>query len=214
MWRPAGYLGALVLIGGLVSGAMLSLRGYESVATEDSLAEGILALAVHKHVGLATDPTAGGSSLAIRITEPSFSQVLQFLPLGVFTALFRPLIFEAHNVVAFIASLDGTLLLILVVVRIRHFLRGLATMLAQPFAMYCAIAFFVFAMAVSFESNFGVLVRHRSMIMPFLFLLLAVPLGPPRRFIRPQGPVLPVRGRAGARGRGPEAGNVPGSVVR
>lgn len=86
-----------------------------------NLVEGVLDLAVRRHVGLSTDPTTSlGSSPGVQIEEAPASMSLVFLLGAMFTFLFRPLVFEAHNLVALAAALEGTLLLALVLWRWRN----------------------------------------------------------------------------------------------
>lgn len=174
--RPVVYVASGVVVVGALMVVGAPLRHDRVFATGGSPVEGLLNLALSKHVGLSTDPTAGGSSLAVQITGPSATQVVGFLPLAMFTFLFRPLVFEAHNVLALIAGLDGTLLLGLVLWRWRHGIRAVRSALSRPFIAFCGVAFLLLTAGLSFEANFGVIVRHRAMVLPFLFMLLSVPL--------------------------------------
>lgn len=171
--RPVAYVS---IVGIAVAAVLFSpLRRYQSFEETSSFSEGLLTLAFQKHVGLSTDPTAGGSSLAASIEEPTASAALRYLPQGVFTFLFRPFVFEAHNKVALIAALDATLLMIVTLARLRWLARGLRESFRNPFLGFCAMAFLLLSVGLSFESNFGAIVRHRAMVVPFLFILLAVP---------------------------------------
>lgn len=172
MLRPLRVLIALLIIAGAAT----------AVATTVVI-DNLLTAAVNKHIGLSTDPTAGGSSLPVQITTPELGEVVRFLPTGMFTALFRPLVFEAHNVAALVAALDATLLLALVLWRIRYLGNTIRAMVRRPFLVFCGTLVVLFTAALAFEANFGVLVRHRTMALPFLFILLAVP--PKQR-----GPIL------------------------
>lgn len=179
--RPAGYiLFSLVIIGGMVGATITPLRqyigGYSEYIGQDSeggsLVQGMVGVALYKHVGLSAE---GGSSLEAAVSEGTITAVLQYLPGGMFTFLFRPFVFEAHNAVALMAAFDATLLLILVLWRWKHLLVALRSVLSRPFVGFCFGMFLLLTAALSFETNFGAIVRHRTMVIPFLFVLLAVP---------------------------------------
>ncbi len=101
--------------------------------------------------------------------------VIAYLPMGMFALLFRPSIFEARSPLAVAAALESTLLLWLVVRRFPRLIRGLGRAVRDPFLAYCWITFLLMAAVVSIGPNLGVLVRQRSMVVPFLILLLAGP---------------------------------------
>lgn len=134
-----------------------------------------LRYAIVRHTVLSSaDPSSGRSSLAPREIEPTLSGLLRYLPEGSFTFLFRPFIFEAHHAFALAAALESTFLLLLVFWRRRHLLRAIRSVLVRPFLAYAAITFVALTVMLSFERNFGVIVRHRAMALPFLLMLLAV----------------------------------------
>jgi hypothetical protein len=172
--RPILYTVVGFLIVGALTIVSAPMARHPSFSSEVSLADNMLALAVSKHIGLSAD--AEGSALPIQIKDPSVSEVVRFLPGAMFTFLFRPLVFEAHNAVAFISALDGTLLLILAFWRWRYLRSAMRSAWSNPFLAFCGVAFLLLAVGLSFEANFGVIVRHRTMVLPFLFILMAVPL--------------------------------------
>ncbi len=151
------------------------LAQYKFVLEEASLIEAALEVGMYKHAGLSTDPLAGGSSLAIGIASPTAGATLGYLPLGMFTFLFRPLVFEAHHALALAAALESTFFLVLVLWRYRSLIAAVKSIFTRPFIGFCAITFSLLTAMLSLESNFGVIVRHRTMVLPFLLILLAVP---------------------------------------
>jgi len=149
------------------------LDQYKHLVAEASLLGAALEVGLVKHAGLSTD--AVGSGLAIGITEPSVWGFLEYLPIGIFTFLFRPLIFEAHHALALAAALESTFFLALVFWRFRNLVAAVKSVFSRPFVAFCAITFSLLTAMLSLESNFGVIVRHRTMVLPFLLILLAVP---------------------------------------
>jgi hypothetical protein len=92
--------------------------------------------------------------------------------------LFRPFIFEAHNVAALIAAVEGTALLGLLALSLPR-LRGLhKRLLRQPYLAFCTTYALMFVYAFSNFSNFGILTRERVMLLPFALVFLALPRNP------------------------------------
>lgn len=178
MLRPVAYV---VLTGVIVSGTYtvvlggLTRHGVFNKGETTSPVQALLNLAVERHVGLSTDPTAGATSLSVRIVEPTITGALRYLPEALLTFLFRPHIFEAHNAVALAAALDGTLLFGLILWRWKHLPAAVRAAPRRPLVVYAIAAFMLFSAGLSFEANLGAIVRHRTMVMPFLFILLSVP---------------------------------------
>jgi hypothetical protein len=101
---------------------------------------------------------------------------LRDLPVNIVTVLFRPFAFEVNNLQALIAALEGTLLLILVVLSIPR-LRGIPRRLRkQPYITYCVVYAVLFCFMFSAFQNFGILARQRVLVFPLILVLLALPL--------------------------------------
>ena len=82
------------------------------------------------------------------------------------------------RILAIAAAAENVLLLALVFWRRRSLRRAFATLGRQPFMLYTLIVLAVGAIILSFNWNLGTLARHRTMVLPFLMMLLA---GPGRR---------------------------------
>jgi hypothetical protein len=176
--RPVIYIGfaGVIVLGTMALTRVMPLHVYGNAYKHNpSVVEGILRIGVQKHVGLATDPTAGGSSTNIAIIDTSTGSLGRFLPLAILGFLFRPLMWEAHNLVAKVAAIDSMLLMAIVVWRWRYLVAAIRQLRRDPFVTFCWISFGVATAGLSFESNFGAIVRHRTMVIPFLFLLVAIP---------------------------------------
>lgn len=118
-----------------------------------------------------TEKNAYGGSAFV----PSILESPARLPIAAGTVLFRPLIFDAHNVQVFLSGIEGTFLLLLFFFRISWVLTALRSIRRQA---YLAIAFAytgLFVVAFSSFANFGLLARERVMVLPFLLALVCVP---------------------------------------
>jgi hypothetical protein len=110
--------------------------------------------------------TGGSEFESARPTSP-----IQF-PLAVVTVLFRPFPFEAGSGTAMIASLEGMVVLVLF---IRAF-RRLLLVPRIPYAAFAATYTLMFIFAFSALSNFGILVRQRTQVLPLVLVLAALPV--------------------------------------
>jgi hypothetical protein len=101
-------------------------------------------------------------------------------PLGfmyvVLTVPFRPFPHEARNVQALVASAEGLFLLVLVLLSARRFARLPIAALRSPYLAFCTVYVAGFMVAFSNFSNFGLLSRQRSQLLPCLLVLLVIPL--------------------------------------
>ena len=104
------------------------------------------------------------------------------LPSKMFTYLFRPLPFEAHNIPAFAASLDNVVLLYLVIVAVMRRMGTKAQLFTSPNVLflwaYTLSAWISLSMTTS---NLGISVRQKWMFLPVLIFLLISMLSSSRR---------------------------------
>ncbi|MGI8686890.1 MAG: hypothetical protein ACR2MO_17675 [Acidimicrobiales bacterium] len=118
-----------------------------------------------------TQTSAAGSSFGDGSTDFSPSA----FPGALLSVLFRPFPWEAGNPLAFIASLEGTFLLAMVVVGRGRLVGALRSVLHTPFVVLCLVYSVLFVYGFSSFANFGVLTRQRVQVFPFVLVLLALP---------------------------------------
>lgn len=111
----------------------------------------------------------GGAFTATPVNSP-----LDF-PMGLVTVLFRPFPFEAHNAQALVSSIEGLFLIALMLTSWRRLARVPALILRRPFVAFSVVYIVLFVYAFSVFGNFGILVRERVQVLPFLLLLAALP---------------------------------------
>jgi len=126
----------------------------------------------------------GGSAFTLG-SEPPTTLLGQFAyaPAALLTSLFRPLLFEAHNLPALVNALEMAVLTVLFA-RIL-FTRNLGKVRRQiadnPLLVFCVVFVIAFGIAVGLaSSNMGTLSRYRSPLLPFFVVVLLV-LGKPLR---------------------------------
>lgn len=111
----------------------------------------------------------GGSEFeAVRVRSP-----IQ-LPLALVNVLFRPFPFEAHNLQALVASLEGMALLGLGVACWDRLRQVPLRVLTTPYLTFTAVYALLFATVFSTFGNFGILTRQRAQLFPFVLVFLAL----------------------------------------
>ena len=168
----------IVIVGGAYGAVLRPLERYGVIGADSpSLVQGMMNLAVTRHVGGSIESEESGSGLQARISDPSAGAVLTFLPQALLTFYFRPHLFEAHNALALMAAADSALLMIVILLRWRRLFSAVRSIASRPLVTFALVTFALLSAGLCFESNLGTIVRHRVMPLPFLFILLAVPRG-------------------------------------
>jgi hypothetical protein len=96
-------------------------------------------------------------------------------PEALVTVLFRPFPFEAHGMEQLVTAAEGVLLIVLSIASYKGLLSILRRIRTQPFVTYCAVYVLIWAAVFGIISNFGILERQRSTMLPFYFVLLCLP---------------------------------------
>lgn len=113
----------------------------------------------------------GGSEFtSIRVTSPTD------VPAAVFTVLLRPLPNEARNLQQLATSLESMGLIALALMSWRRVLRGFRLTFSDPYLRFAGTFSLLFCIGFASVSNFGILARQRVQFLPFVLILLAMPL--------------------------------------
>ena len=114
----------------------------------------------------------GSNSYYIGELDGTFSNLISLAPLAIFTALFRPFIWEVGSPTMVISAAENSILMIFIVfllirtnpIKIVRFLTK------HPFILFCVLfsTFFAFGVGIA-GTNFGALVRYKIPMMPFFF---------------------------------------------
>ncbi len=117
----------------------------------------------------------GGSTYSLGLSAGSPAGQAALAPLGLLTALFRPLLFEVNAPIVLASALEMTLFLIgavLVLVR-RGILSSFTELIRRPFLSFCAMFVLIFGTCVGLATtNMGTLSRYRMPLIPFFAILL------------------------------------------
>lgn len=107
---------------------------------------------------------------------------LYYAPLALFTALFRPFAFEAHNATSLVNAIETTIIAMLLMVILARSRHRIPHIFRSPTTVFMLVFVLVLGTAVGLGSpNLGSLSRYRIPMMPFYAMLIAVLLPFPRR---------------------------------
>jgi hypothetical protein len=193
MVRPhvAGLMG-LALVGAYVfKPPKQQLRELGPVAKMLSLAvlvavAGILVLKTDQFLKGEGIDTGGGVRSTLQQTaertsagesefSPSILESPARAPIAVATVLFRPFIFEAHNTQSLVAAVEGSLLVLLSLIRLPWFFAAVRRVRESPYIAFAVAYVAMFIVAFSSFSNFGILARERVQLFPLYLVLFSIP---------------------------------------
>jgi len=102
--------------------------------------------------------------------------LLQAAPLSILTGMYRPFIWEARSLTLIMNGLESVIFLYFTWLLFRrNFLRKWRKIRTHEFLVFCLIFTLVIAFMTGFTSGlYGVLVRLRAPLLPFLFILLTL----------------------------------------
>ncbi len=138
----------------------------------------------------------GGHRFDIGSFEPTLSGVLAKAPIAIATTLYRPFIWEAHNVFVMLSALESTVIIVftfLAIFRIKIFnLQGVLLLNPLLFFSFVFSLFFAFFIGLT-SANFGALVRYKIPLMPFYMSMVYI-LSNYAKLPKKEQEVLPSKG--------------------
>jgi hypothetical protein len=110
--------------------------------------------------------------------EPGFANILGYFPEAVFTGLFRPFIWETHNLLGLFTALENLIIFIFFVLTLVALIVDLVnkkpvriTVAYTAMIVYVVLLAFIIPIA---SPNWGSLARYKIGYLPFLILLLSI----------------------------------------
>lgn len=134
---------------------------------------GSLAGVLHK---IGSNNTGQGAGFGSSNVPFSANPILY--PRDVYVVLFDPLPITAHSAVQFLAALENTIILVLVLASLRRLRATFRVVRAKPYVMHCLVFTLAFLYSFAALGNLGLIERERTVLFPFLLVLLAIPLSP------------------------------------
>jgi hypothetical protein len=99
-------------------------------------------------------------------------------PHDLYVVLFDPTIFTAHSTGQRIAALENGTILVLILFSLRRLWRIPRAALIRPYVMAALLDVAGFCYAFAALVNLGLIDRERVLVLPFLLVLLSVPISP------------------------------------
>ncbi|MFN8105670.1 MAG: hypothetical protein U0U69_14535 [Acidimicrobiia bacterium] len=152
----------------LVGGALLTANNAAKYfGVEDASLESATAVTAEAN----RRTTQGGSEFA----APNPQSPAGF-PLAALTVLYRPFVFEAHNLQGLITAAEASAFLVLTLVALPRILRNLGQLRRNGFLLACIAYILLYTYFFGSIGNFGILARQRIQVLPFLFAVIAMPV--------------------------------------
>jgi hypothetical protein len=114
----------------------------------------------------------------------AFSSNPLYYPRDIYTVMFDPLPITAHGKSELFAGLENMVILVLILSSLRQLRCVVRACRLRPYVLLCVIYSALFMYAFAALGNLGLIYRERTLLLPFLLVLLAIPVSkkgsPPR----------------------------------
>ncbi|MGH9018595.1 MAG: hypothetical protein ACRDY1_12670, partial [Acidimicrobiales bacterium] len=172
MGRAARRAGSFVFLG-----IILAITGVLTIKFVHSNAGSVSGLLHQAHQN---NQAANGNTQAAGYGSsnvPYSSDPLLF-PRDIYTVLFDPLPITARSITQVLASGENTVILIFFLTSLRRLRLIFRVGRERPFVILCMVYSVAFIYSFAALGNLGLITRERTVLFPFLLVLLAVPLTP------------------------------------
>jgi hypothetical protein len=117
-----------------------------------------------------------GQGAGFGSSNVAFSADPLLYPRDVYNVLFDPLPITARSSVQFVAAIENTIILVLVLTSLRRLRVMFRAARARPYVMLCLAFSAAFLYAFAALGNLGLIERERVVLFPFFLVLLSIPL--------------------------------------
>jgi hypothetical protein len=129
--------------------------------------------------------TDKGSTAGFGSSDVTYSPGPQGFPHDIFTVLLDPLGYNAHGNGQRLASFENFVIVCVILSSWRQLRIGIRASFARPYVLLSAIYSLGFIYTFAALGNLGLITRERTLLFPFLLVVLSIPLSPkgePRQF--------------------------------
>lgn len=117
-----------------------------------------------------------GSGAGFGSSAVAYSSNPLLYPRDIYTVLFDPLPFSAHSVTQLFAAVENTLILFVVLWSLPRLRRLPRVCQQRPYVLMAVFYSGVFVFTFAALGNLGLITRERTLLLPFLFVVLAFPM--------------------------------------
>ncbi len=128
-----------------------------------------------------TNANNQGQGLGFGSSGVPYSTNLITFPRDIYEVLFNPLPYNFHGLGELVAAGENTVVLVLIVMSYRNLRMVPRASFARPYVMLCLVYTGTFLYTFAALGNLGLIERERTMMLPFLLVLLSVPRAPKHR---------------------------------
>lgn len=107
-----------------------------------------------------------------------YSTNIATYPRDIYEVLLNPMLFNAHGFGQRVAALENTVILVLIVMSLRNLRMVPRASFARPYVMMCLVYTGSFIYTFAALGNLGLIERERTLVLPFLLVLLCIPRSP------------------------------------
>jgi hypothetical protein len=157
---------AVVLVAALIALGILTVK---FLHTSSHSISGVL----HK---IGTNNSGQGAGFGSSNVPYSIDPLLY--PRDVYTVLFDPLPITARSATQFVAAMENTIIVVLILTSLRRLRVTWPAARARPYVMLCLVYSLAFLYVFAALGNLGLIERERTLLFPFLLVLLAIPISP------------------------------------
>jgi len=166
--HPLRAAGALAFVAGALAVTAIEARRFVAASGGSGLS-GILSKVGANNQGVG----AGFGSSSV-----SYSSSPWGFPHDVYTVLFDPLPVTAHSLTQFLAAAENTVILVVIVASLAHLRLVPRAARQRPYVLMCLLYSIGFIYLFAALGNLGLITRERTLLLPFLLVLLALPIAP------------------------------------
>lgn len=167
-FRPIRVFAAVVVVGAFVILTGIAAAHFVHLAGGKGLS-GTL-----NHVGAGNQ----GKGAGFGSSNVPYSSSPLYYPRDIYTVLFDPLPIAAHSLTQLAAAAENMLILAVFLLSLPQLRCLFRVSLQRPYVLVCAVYSAVFLYAFAALGNLGLITRERTLLLPFLFVLPAIPLAP------------------------------------
>lgn len=166
---PIRIIAAVVVIGGFVILTGVEAAHFLHQATGANGLTGTL-----NKVGAGNQ----GSGAGFGSSQVPYSSNPLYYPRDVYTVLFDPLPISAGSVTQLAAAGENMLILAVIVLSVRQLRCLFRASVQRPYVFVCLLYSLMFMYSFAALGNLGLITRERTLMLPFLFVLLSIPIAP------------------------------------
>lgn len=159
-------LGSIIFLGALLAASLFITLHY----------------LVHQSGSLSLDTLAkgnrGASTPGAVSSAVTYSSNPADFPKDVYVVLFDPLIIKAHGSGQRLAAMENLIIIGVILSSMRQLRIVIRAAFARPYVMLCGIYSVAFCYAFAALGNLGLITRERTLLFPFLLVILCIPRSP------------------------------------